>query len=59
MSSRSTQIPDSKYHPPLKGNQGFLGEMAKFMAGVGNTQQKPGTSCNTRNSESAQKQTKK
>ena len=29
------------------------------MAGVGNTQEKPGTSCNARNSESVQKQTKK
>ena len=48
MSSWSTQIPDSKYHPPLKGNQGFLGEMADSVGRAGKIKEKSETSCYAR-----------
>ena len=48
MSSRSTQIPDSKDHPPLKGNQGFLGEMADSVGRAGKIKEKSETSCYAR-----------
>lgn len=48
MSTLNTQIPDSKYHPSLKGNQGFLGEMADSVGGAGKIKEKSETSCYAR-----------